>query len=103
MGMPRIEADFSFEEWLFLAAIDPVAFEQRRKWTVERFLMDSSGRQRVLGLALQREIDAERSRARDPQEAFQIIARMMCKQAAFLGEGILDLSKDFARARACLS
>jgi hypothetical protein len=89
-----MDPTFYFEEWEFLAKRDPHAFELRRKAAVDRFLEESSSRQRRLGIVLQREIDAERRRAPDPQVALLVIARMLCEQLIFLGEEMNGLRDD---------
>lgn len=43
-------------------------------------------------MRLQREIDAERSRASDPQAAFMAITRMMWQQVSHLCDGLNNLS-----------
>ncbi len=80
-----------------MAEADPESFEMRRRKTIERFLMTSSSRQRMLGECLQREIDSERNRAQDSRESFHVITRMLCEQLIFLGEGVTDLSNDMKR------
>ncbi len=80
-----VDTEFHFSEWAFLARVDPDAFERRRRMTIERFL-NKSGRQKSLGLTLQREIDAERARAGDSRLAMLAISRMMFRSLAFLGE-----------------
>jgi hypothetical protein len=50
-----------------------------------------------IGVRLQRENESERSRARDPQKAFQAIARLLYEHLTFLGEGINHFSRDMER------
>lgn len=88
----RCEANFNFEEWALLAKVNPEAFELRRREIIDMFLRESPERQRRFGGILQREIDAERQRAGDPQKAFLAVAKMMCQQLAFLGEELHNLS-----------
>jgi len=83
---------FNFQEWAELAQRDPAAFEVRRRQTIERFLSASSPKQRRRGTILQREIDAARKQAGDPRKSLLVIARMMCQELSFLGEGMLGLS-----------
>ena len=42
-----------FEEWMFLAKVDPELFEARRRRAIAEYL-ESSGSQRAIGEALQR-------------------------------------------------
>lgn len=79
------ENDFFFEEWAFLAKVDPEAFERRRRKVIDEFL-SNSGRQRALGEQLQREIDAVRGRAGEPLEALLAISGMLYEHLGFLGE-----------------
>jgi len=51
-GKMKRETDFFFEEWAFLARIDPEAFERRRRKVINEFL-STSGRKRMLGVMLQ--------------------------------------------------
>lgn len=88
-----MNTDFFFQEWALLARTDPDAFESRRKQTIDQFLLQSSTRQRKMGLNLQREIDAERRRAEDPEKAFSAIAKMMWQQVNFLYDGLDNLSE----------
>ncbi len=74
-----------FEEWMFLAKVDPELFEARRRRAIAEFL-ESSGSQRAIGEALQREIDFEIRRAHNPLAGLQAVAKMMCEQLTFLGE-----------------
>lgn len=97
------EIVFDFEEWSLLAKVDPEAFEARRRQAIDRLLSQAPASQRRMCLILQREIDAERQRAGDPQAAFLAIAKMMCQQLAFLGEALTSLNdalQNFARAAA---
>ena len=64
---------------------------------VELFLQESPERQRTLGMALQREIDAERTRADDPEIACAFIAAMLCRQLGFLGDEICNLNNEVSR------
>ncbi|HEY6897281.1 MAG TPA: DUF3135 domain-containing protein [Rhodocyclaceae bacterium] len=84
--------EFQFEEWASLAKLDPAAFEARRQETILQFLRESSVRHGLLGKRLQREIDSRRRQAGTPQKAFEVIAKMMWEQLAFLSEGLDDLS-----------
>lgn len=79
------ENDFFFEEWAFLAKVDPEAFERRRRKVIDEFLRNS-GRKRALGERLQREIDAVRGRAEEPMQALLAISGMLYEQLGFLGE-----------------
>jgi hypothetical protein len=84
--------EFQFEEWASLAKLDPAAFEVRRQEAIAQFLRESAVRHGLLGKRLQREIDSRRQQAGTPQKAFEVIARMMWEQFAFLSEGLNDLS-----------
>lgn len=86
------DGGFNFQEWAELAQRDPAAFELRRRQTIERFLNAASPKQRRRGAVLQREIDAARKQAGDPRKSLLILARMMCQELSFLGEGLLGLS-----------
>lgn len=88
----QINTDFHFQEWAFLAKVDPEAFEIRRRKVVEQFLQNSSERQRTVGRRLQREIDANRNLIDDPQVALAAISRMLWQQVSFLCDGLNDLS-----------
>ncbi|MBN9422160.1 MAG: DUF3135 domain-containing protein [Candidatus Accumulibacter sp.] len=86
------DGGFNFQEWAELAQRDPVAFEIRREQAISRFLGGASPKQRRRGTLLQREIDAARKQAGDPRKSLLILARMMCQELSFLGEGLLSLS-----------
>lgn len=88
----QIYTDFHFQEWAFLAKVDPEAFELRRRKVVEQFLENSSDRQRTVGRRLQREIDANRHPIDDPRLALAAISRMLWQQVGFLCDGLNDLS-----------
>jgi hypothetical protein len=79
------ENDFFFEEWAFLARVDPEAFEQRRRVVIAGFLATSL-RPRALGEALQARIDLARGRAAEPLEALLTIALMLHAELGRLGE-----------------
>ena len=83
-----MDAKLDFEEWSYVAKVDPVAFEARRKAIIDSFLAASHDRQRILGVALQREIDAARERATDAGAALGAIMKMLDQQMLFLGEAI---------------
>jgi hypothetical protein len=93
-----VDTRFQFDDWAQLASVDPGAFEVWRRQVVDRFLEESSSRQRPLGVALQREIDYERKRAGDPQAAFLAVALMLCQQLAFLGDEMAVLGNDLKEA-----
>ena len=86
------ESDFFFEEWAFLASIDPAAFERRRRQVIAEFLR-TSGQQRACGELLQRRIDVLRERIVDPRESLVAMARMLSEQLNLLGEH-LDAMRD---------
>jgi hypothetical protein len=79
------ENDFFFEEWAFLARVDPEAFERRRRNLIAEFLA-ASPRQRALGEALQNRIDQARGRAAEPLEALLAIALMLRAELGRLAE-----------------
>lgn len=88
-----LEVDgFNFQEWVDLARRDSAAFEVRRRQAIERLMSTASPGQRRRSTLLQREIDAARRQAADPNESLQVLARMMCQQLSFLGEGLRSLS-----------
>lgn len=86
------DGGFNFQEWADLAQRDPIAFEIRREQAISRFLSGVSPKQRRRGALLQREIDAARKQAGDPRKSLLVLARMMCQELSFLGEGLLGLS-----------
>lgn len=92
------ENDFFFEEWAFLAKVDPEAFERRRRKVIDEFL-GNSGRQRALGEQLQREIDAVRGRAGEPLEALLAISGMLYEHLGFLGEELHALRDAVGRLK----
>ena len=92
------ENDFFFEEWAFLAKVDPEAFERRRRKVIDEFL-SNSGRQRALGEQLQREIDAVRGRTEEPLEALLAISSMLYEQLRFLGEELHALRNAVGKLR----
>ncbi|WP_153111619.1 DUF3135 domain-containing protein [Propionivibrio limicola] len=92
------ESDFIFEEWAFLARVDPEAFEIRRRKAIGEFL-GTSGRQRVLGEMLQRRIDAARVEAETPQAALVVIARMLCEELDVLGNELQALRDQMGKIR----
>ncbi|MFZ2268219.1 MAG: DUF3135 domain-containing protein [Azonexus sp.] len=81
----KSENDFFFEEWAFLARVDPEAFERRRRNLIAEFLA-ASPRQRALGEALQARIDLARGRAAEPLEALLVIAAMLRAELGRLAE-----------------
>lgn len=101
MGAYIIATENDFEELSRIAQLDPLAFEARRKAIIDHFIDSSPERQRALGIALQREIDAGRERAPDPGAALDAIMQMLDQQLVFLGEamGLLNNEvKHFVRA-----
>lgn len=88
-----ISSAFHFQEWAFLAKVDPRAFEARRLKALEQFLEASSERQRALGRSLQREIDAERRLSDDPRQSLATISKMMWQQTHFLYDSLNDFSE----------
>jgi len=92
------ETDFFFEEWAFLARIDPEAFERRRLKAIDEFL-SMSCRQRILGEMLQHQIDATRVQAGNPQAALQALAKMLGDELVFLGEELNLLSDHIDKLR----
>lgn len=93
------ETEFVFEQWAFLAKIDPEAFESRRRKFLEAFIA-SSGRNELSGKRLQREIDHVRAHATTPEAALKSITGMMCNQLLFLGEELESLKDQLNSARA---
>lgn len=86
------ENGFFFEEWAFLARVDPDAFERRRRNVIAEFLAGSS-RQRVLGESLQARIDLARGRAAEPQQALLNIFSMLREELGRLCEKLHELHK----------
>ena len=90
--------EFVFEEWVFLAKVDPEAFELRRRRFLEEFIA-ASGKNELLGNWLQREIDHVRAHAATPAAALCSITGMMCDQLLFLGEELKSLRVQLNRVR----
>ena len=83
---------FFYEEWAFLARIDPALFETHRRQLIDEFLIAAgSERQKEEGARLQREIDATIQGASDSKAALLAIARMLCGQLSHLGEELSAL------------
>jgi hypothetical protein len=84
------ENDIFFEEWAFLARVDPEAFERRRRKVIDQFI-SSSGRHRPAAELLQRRIDALRGRSNDPRECLLVISRLLHDQLVCLGDELNSL------------
>ncbi|HEX5394386.1 MAG TPA: DUF3135 domain-containing protein [Rhodocyclaceae bacterium] len=85
--------DFHFNEWCFLARIDPDAFECRRLRLIEDFL-SRSGHHRPRLEALQASIDKERDEAGSTAETLLMLSRKMCGALWLLKEELKELSAD---------
>ena len=78
------ENDSYLDELALLARVDPEAFELRRHSAIDEMLQSSS-KQKMLK-KLQREIDAVRNQAGNPQAALLAITRMLDEHVIFLAE-----------------
>lgn len=92
-GDRRMELDYYFNEWAFLAQADPEAFERRRKQYIGEFLR-RSGRHRRRLEALQARIDAERRPGVPPQQTVLALSRLMCASLDELHAAMTGLSAD---------
>ncbi|MGE5470993.1 MAG: DUF3135 domain-containing protein [Bacteroidota bacterium] len=81
---------FFFEEWAFLARVDPEAFERRRQETIASFIR-ASGSQRAEGERLQAQVDQLRARLPDPRESLLAITQLMYQSVNLLGEKMQSL------------
>jgi hypothetical protein len=90
------ENDIFFEEWAFLARVDPEAFERRRRKVIDEFL-SNSGRHRPGAEILQRRIDALRGRSKDPRECLLAISRLMHDQLVCLGDELNSLKNGLGK------
>lgn len=84
------DTDIFFEEWAFLARVDPDAFERRRRKVIDEFL-NSSVRRRPGAELLQRKIDALRGRCTDPAQSLLLISRMLHAQLVCLDDELNSL------------
>lgn len=84
------DTDIFFEEWAFLARVDPDAFERRRRKVIDEFLSNSV-RRRPGAELLQRQIDALRSRCSDPRQSLLVISRMLHDQLVCLDDELNSL------------
>lgn len=91
-----MDADFYFNEWAFLAKVDPVLFEQRRKEALADFLVQS-GAHRAQLERLQSKVDCVRERAATPEQAMAAICGMMCASLVDLAGEMTSLSSDLKR------
>lgn len=84
---------FHFNEWCFLAQVDPAAFERRRASTIANFL-ERSGRHRPRLESLQAVIDTERELAATPTAAMLMISNKLYGSLCLLEEELKELSED---------
>ncbi|MFA7268649.1 MAG: DUF3135 domain-containing protein [Sterolibacterium sp.] len=97
-----MNANFHFQEWVFLAQVDEQAFERRRKQLIDDFLRNS-GTHRAQLEVLQRKIDQQRSMAGSPEEVFVAISSLMCDSFCRLISEISGLKTDINRLRSLTS
>lgn len=84
---------FHFNEWCFLAQVDPAAFERRRALAISDFL-ERSGRHRPRLESLQAVIDTEREQATTPTAAMLMISSKLQGSLCLLEEELKELSED---------
>jgi hypothetical protein len=89
----KMNLDFYFNEWAFLAKADPEVFERRREQYIAKFLSQSGIHRRRLEL-LQAKIDRERELAATPQQAVVAISGLMCASLAELAGEMSTLTTD---------
>ncbi len=88
---------FFFNEWGFLAKVDPELFELRRKKAIEELLRDS-GKPTLHHSRLQSEIDTAKDLDKDPQQTLLESAKELRDQLTLL-ENRLALMKVMIKER----
>ncbi len=99
---PTVSA-FVFDEWRSLAEHDLAEFELRRRTALDAFLSTSNPRQRALGVALQKEIDWQRSSCQAGDEVMMLLAKMLENQLDFLSEEVHWFNEEVIRLNCQLS
>lgn len=84
--------DFDWETWSELAQTDPVAFEERRKQTIDAFIARAPEARRARLLALQCRIDLERRRSSSALGACIRLSNMMWESYGELQDALNALT-----------
>lgn len=91
--------NFDFEGWRKLAADDPAAYFDARRWAIDAFIAGTPDRGDELRL-LQNRIDAMRASAGSPLKAAWQITGMMQDHVELLGHQLDVLKRETDRLRA---
>lgn len=84
---------FFFQEWSFIAKVDPETFESRRRRTLGDALQQL-GSLREHGERLQAEIDAARIRSEDPERAILVAISQLNHRLSSLDDDLTALAEE---------